>query len=263
MINFVCLAPHPPLLIPKVGKDQIHAVSQTVKSMNILSDEIPSDTETVLVISPHAPTLNGKFAVSSDNKFIGNLREFGDEDDMLEFDAASDFLKLLKKINSFNIKEISNDGINILDHASFVPLFYITKNLKIRPKLLILSYALEDLRTHFEYGKAIGEMLSKYRKKTAIIVSGDMSHRLSHDAPYSYHPNGPKFDKIIQDLLHKRDIASILNLKEDFIMSAGECGLKAICICLGILDKIKWEFYKLSYEAPFGVGYLTGEFLLL
>lgn len=262
MINFACLTPHPPLLIPKVGREQTNLIADTVKSMNILSDEIPQNTEIIVLISPHAPILTGKFAVSSNNKFIGDLREFGDNDDRLEFAPAQELLELILRISGFEMEEISNNGMNIIDHASFVPLFYLAKKIKIPPKLLILSYSFDNLQTHFEYGKALCGILENYPKKTALILSGDLSHRLSHNAPYGYHQNGPKFDKIIQKFLKDRDTASILNLTDDFTSDAAECGLKAICIGLGILDKIKWEFYKLSYEAPFGVGYLTGEFLL-
>jgi len=50
-------------------------------------------------------------------------------------------------------------------------------------------------------------------------------------------------------------------MNEKLISDAGECGLKSIAILLGILEGIKYEPQILSYEGPFGVGYLTAEFI--
>ena len=40
---------------------------------------------------------------------------------------------------------------------------------------------------------------------------------------------------------------------------AGECGLRSIVIMLGIVSTLDWKVKILSYEAPFGVGYLVAE----
>ena len=55
----------------------------------------------------------------------------------------------------------------------------------------------------------------------------------------------------------KKDIKGILNLDLDFVEAAGECGLRSILILLGALDGLNWKPEILSYEAPFGVGYLV------
>ena len=51
-------------------------------------------------------------------------------------------------------------------------------------------------------------------------------------------------------------------MKHDLIAEAGECGLKSIVILLGILDGINYKPRLLSYEGPFGVGYLVMQFEL-
>lgn len=45
---------------------------------------------------------------------------------------------------------------------------------------------------------------------------------------------------------------------------AGECGLRSFSFLLGILEesKINWKPEVLSYEGPFGVGYLVANFRL-
>ncbi|PIZ48331.1 hypothetical protein COY29_03960, partial [Candidatus Woesebacteria bacterium CG_4_10_14_0_2_um_filter_39_14] len=95
----------------------------------------------------------------------------------------------------------------------------------------------------------------------AWIASGDMSHRLKEDGPYGFHPSGPQFDQEFIRLLKNKDIRGILNLNPRLIEEAGECGLRSFSMLLGALtaDKTDWQPEILSYEGPFGVGYLVAK----
>ena len=99
--------------------------------------------------------------------------------------------------------------------------------------------------------------------KVALIASGDLSHCLKEDGPYGFHPDGPKFDKELIESLKNKDIENILKL-DDKYPGAGECGLRSFCFLLGILEesKINYRPEILSYEGPFGVGYLVANFQL-
>ena len=73
---------------------------------------------------------------------------------------------------------------------------------------------------------------------------------------------GKKFDKKLIEYLTKAKTAEILKMDREFIAEAGECGLKSIMILLGILNNINFLPQLLSYETPFGVGYLVMNFKL-
>ena len=67
-------------------------------------------------------------------------------------------------------------------------------------------------------------------------------------------------DKKLIELLKKNDIRGILNMDENLIEQAGECGYRSIVVLLGAISEFKisdLEFQILSYEGPFGVGYLV------
>ncbi|GAI58233.1 unnamed protein product, partial [marine sediment metagenome] len=51
---------------------------------------------------------------------------------------------------------------------------------------------------------------------------------------------------------------------DDMFPEAGECGLRSFCFLLGILEAsgIAWQPEILSYQGPFGVGYLVANFKL-
>ena len=140
-----------------------------------------------------------------------------------------------------------------------VPLHFLVKN---NQKIKIKTY-LTDLsspKVHFQKGQEIIKNLPQ-NKKIAWIASGDMSHKLKEDGPYGFHPSGPKFDQEFIKLLKNKDLMGILNLPERLVEEAGECGLRSFVMALGALEsnRSEWQPKILSYENPFGVGYLTAE----
>jgi aromatic ring-opening dioxygenase LigB subunit len=143
-----------------------------------------------------------------------------------------------------------------------VPLHFLAKDVRgIEIKAHLTDSS--SPQVHFNRGKELIKNLG-YIKKLAWIASGDMSHRLKKDGPYGLHPSGPKFDREFIKRLKKKDVPGILNLNPRLAEEAGECGLRSFCMLLGALEeaKIKWRPEVLSYEGPFGVGYLVADFKL-
>ena len=143
-----------------------------------------------------------------------------------------------------------------------VPLFFLAKDFK--GKIGTYLIGLESPQFYFEKGKKVYQsQIAKSKSQIALIASGDMSHCLKEDGPYGFHPDGPKFDKEFIDALKKKDIEKILKLDEMY-PDAGECGLRSFCFLLGILKAsgLNWQPEILSYEGPFGVGYLVANFKL-
>jgi len=90
-----------------------------------------------------------------------------------------------------------------------------------------------------------------------------MSHCLKIDGPYGFHPDGPKYDQTLAEALKNKDLATILQLDELY-PEAGECGLRSFSFILGILEAagLNYQPEILSYEGPFGVGYLVANIKL-
>ena len=99
-------------------------------------------------------------------------------------------------------------------------------------------------------------------KRIAVIASGDLSHALNNDSPAGFQSAGPEFDKKIQELLEHHNLAGMLQLKQQFVRDAAECGFRSFLILMGILQGINYTYKSHAYESPFGVGYLTANFVL-
>jgi len=164
------------------------------------------------------------------------------------------------------LKEKKPDSIIISaphpDWGFNVPLFFLAKDFKGEIETVLIG--LESPNFYFEEGKKFYQSkILNLKSKIALIASGDLSHCLKEDGPYGFNPDGPKFDKTLIEALKKKDIETIFKLDELY-PEAGECGLRSFCFLLGILEEseINYQPEILSYEGPFGVGYLVANFKL-
>jgi len=194
-------------------------------------------------LSPHPPLL---------------LPDIGSPEDRKKVKKTIESLEFLGK----KLKEAKPDKIIISsphpDWGFNVPLYFLAKDFKREIKTFLTD--LESPASWFQKGKEVYKNLDK-DNKLALIASGDMSHCLKADGPYGFQPDGPKFDKELIRALEEKDTGKILEL-EELYPKASECGLRSFSFILGILEqaKINWKAKILSYEAPFGVGYLVANF---
>ena len=261
---FASISPHPPLIIPTIGKpEDLKLVASTIKGMEKLSEIFrDSGAETLVLISPHGPLQFDQFTINQSPSFEGNLHNFGDFETEFIFRNDRELIKAIEK-NCKNQKiPVRMLDLLELDHGSLVPLYFLSQKSQRDFKLVQLAFSFLDFQTHFNFGKIIKEVTQQESKKIGLVASGDLSHRLLPDAPGGYSPEGKKFDKKLMSLIEKKDIKGILNLHPDFVEAAGECGLRSVLILLGTLEGLNWKPEILSYEGPFGVGYMVANFKL-
>jgi len=102
-------------------------------------------------------------------------------------------------------------------------------------------------------------LISKKTSSIGLIASGDLSHRLPN-AGSNANPFGQEFDEKLIEALKNRKTREVLSFDEELVEEASECGYRSILILLGALSGKKYKTEVLSYEAPFGVGYLVANF---
>jgi len=258
---YAAITPHPPILIPSIGKDNLSQLEKTQKSFLELEGNLyTSKAETLIIISPHGHCQEDAFTMNLNPKFEINFEEFGDFTSKLNLEGdVGNAYKIREHLETrAPLQLISQEK---LDHGCGVPLYLLTKNIP-KLKIIPLYYSNLTLEAHFNFGKLMQREIQVNKDRIAVVASGDLSHRLSKNAPAGYSPKGSKFDNKLIELLQNKKTQSILGMNEKLINEAGECGLRSIIILLGIMNGIEYKPEKLSYEGPFGVGYLSMNFKL-
>ncbi|MFA5021965.1 MAG: AmmeMemoRadiSam system protein B [Patescibacteria group bacterium] len=263
-IVFAASVPHPPVLIPEIGKDNLKKLKKTQEGFEKLEQDFyASKPESILIISPHGKILPDAFNINLSADYKANFKEFGDFG--LELEFKSDYLAIQK----IRAADETNQTIPIvltseteIDHGFSIPLYFLTQHLKNIP-IIPITYSTLDYKQHFAFGQFLHRQLSKIDKRFAVLASGDLSHKLTKDAPGGYSPQGKEFDQKLIELLQKKDFSGVLNIDAELIKAAGECGLRSIITLLGIIESLNITPEVLSYEGPFGVGYLVCNFKLI
>ncbi|MGE5329594.1 MAG: AmmeMemoRadiSam system protein B [Deltaproteobacteria bacterium] len=264
--------PHPPIIIPEIGRGEENGASNTVEACKRAAKDLKSkNPDTLLVITPHGPAFKDAVAISTDEKLLGSFARFGSPDVSLELENNQELVDKIAgyasqagiPVVSLNTETVSRFKINKnLDHGALVPLYYISRELKdfkiVHICMGFLSY--EEL---YEFGVCIKKAIEALEGNVAVIASGDLSHRLTPDAPCGYSPQGKEFDKKLVGLLAEARFDDVMKIDEALIETAGECGMRPFVIMFGCLEGCNVSSQIFSYEGPFGVGYCVAEFNLV
>lgn len=258
-IVFGCIVPHPPLLVPDIGRGQEQAISSTIHALESLTEKLAeAHPDTVVIVSPHGHSLPDAMGVATCQEITGNLRSWGSHTPDFHFTNEPRFVEaLMREAESASIplRSIGHKSYD-LDHGVLAPMYFLANGVKGVP-LVPLTFSWLSPQEHYGFGQAVARAAEKSGRKVAFIASGDLSHRLIPEAPAGYDPQGQVFDSSLVEAVKAWDTLSVLDLDFELVERAGECGLRSILILMGALSALKVEPEVLSYEGPFGVGYLV------
>ncbi|WP_018249321.1 AmmeMemoRadiSam system protein A [Orenia marismortui] len=268
-VVFAALSPHPPVLIPEIGTEELAYINKTKSSMQKVANQIKKiDPDMIVTISPHGPVFSDAISILSSKELIGDFANFGRSDIKLKYELEEKFTsKLAVAANSQDIVTARIDKATArklevkmeLDHGVLVPMYYLEKA-GIHKPLVPITIGMLSYEELYTFGKIIQLVAENLDYKVAIIASGDLSHRLTSDAPGGFNPKGEVFDNKLVKNLDNMEFEKIFDLDKSLITQAGECGLRPIMIMLGALDRLDVDGGVLSYEGPFGVGYAVANY---
>jgi MEMO1 family protein len=257
-VVFVGIAPHPPLLVPAVGKEKVAQVQDSVNALNTFASQlIKTNPDTVVIISPHSPTSAKEFGAFSNKILIGDFRQFANKQVSLSFPNDLELLKELAnttKENKIPFSPFPNEYL--LDHGVLVPMYYLHQA-GWQGQVLALSFSTLSIESHIRFGETCHQAAKKLGRKIAFVASADLSHYLSLNGPYHFEPVAHLFDKQICEAIEQGNLSSIINVDQSLRYKAGECGYRSILVAIGVAGKENLSTKLLSYECPFGVGYMT------
>lgn len=254
--------PHPPLIVPAVGKGQEATIQATIDAYEEVARRVEEHRpDTIIVTSPHAPLFSDGFFISNAEHVVGGLEMFGAENSVIEATGDPDLAELIASLaNQANIPigmGSSYDGP--LDHATYIPLYFLRDFL---PYTTVVRVGLSGLsgRDHRMIGRCLELAANILERRVVLIASGDLSHVLKADGPYGFNAAGPQFDQAITSIFKSGALDDLYAFDDLFCEEAAECGLRSFQIMAGALAGSDHTSELLSYEGPFGVGYAVACF---
>ena len=258
-IVFSGIVPHPPIMVPEVGRDAISEVRNSIAAMAELTGRvIASGAESVIVISPHAPLSPDSFVAYSSKSLRGDFANFRAAGTTIEFALDEQLLSALENAARDNGFEILPLKDYELDHGTAVPLYFLDRN-GWQGKVVALGYSFLGSEAHLKFGECIRDAVDSLNRPVAFLASGDLSHRLKPDAPAGYDPSAHLFDEQVIAALNRDKPRDISEIDPDLRRLAGECGYRSMLVALGLGKTLPSACEVLAYEAPFGVGYLVAQ----
>jgi MEMO1 family protein len=249
------LMPHAPILVPEIGGARGAAAEASRRAMREVAARVMNyQPQALVVISPHSPRIHGAFGLWAGERLHGSFNQFGASH--VEVDLPNDE-RLARGIaaeahahalHTWSIQDMD------LDHGALVPLWFLAEAGWSGPTVL-LSLDYPDEGGLNELGHCIAAAARTLHRRIAVIASGDMSHRLTTDAPCGFHPQAHRFDEIFINRLRAGDYHKLGNLNPMLRERAAEDAVDSTLIAVSAVDFNTHGHKVLSYEGPFGVGY--------
>jgi AmmeMemoRadiSam system protein B len=218
---------------------------------------IGAGPETVVVISPHSPLDPRSFTARRTARLSGDFGDFYAPQVSLAFDNDIDLLDAIEQAamdEGVSFRKLDRDYP--LDHGALVPLYYLHEA-GWRGPIIVICFTNRPNEDHVAFGRSIGRGAARINRRVAILASGDLSHRLIVGGPYEFEPTAHLFDEQIVEATARGDARAVIEIDQGLRERAGECGYRSIVTALGSVDCAPTSPQVLSYEGPFGVGYMV------
>jgi AmmeMemoRadiSam system protein B len=256
---FVCVAPHPPIMVPEVGGARVAEVRASVNAMRDLTERIKScGAETIVLVSPHAPLERSAFVAYGGARLRGDFANFNAPQTIVEAPIDEELLQAIQHAaaeESYAVKLLRSQK---LDHGTAVPLYFLLRN-GWAGRVVALGYSFLPDEDHVRFGECVRRAVELTNRPAAFVASGDLSHRLKPGAPAGFDPEARRFDEQVVAAFRANAPAQVPRIAQELRRRAGECGYRSMLVALGATSGVEPECEVISYEAPFGVGYLVAQ----
>ena len=256
------LTPHPPVLLPEVGRGREREIAATGRAMEQAAREVARWNPDVLIVSsPHTILYGDYFHIAPGTGASGSMAAFGAPQVRMDvtYDAALRD-EVIRRAGAAGL-EAGTLGQRdpALDHGVLIPLYYLRKAGVTCP-ILRMGLSGFSALDHYRLGQCVAEAAEALGRRAVFVASGDLSHKLKADGPYGFAPEGPVFDEAVTKAMAAGDFLSFLTMDAGLCSRAAECGLRSFQMMAGALDGLAVSPRLLSHEGTFGVGYAVALF---
>ena len=249
--------PHPPLIIPAVGRGKERGIARTVAACEEVARRVSAlAPDTIVISSPHTTLYRDYFHVSPGPGAKGSFAAYGAPEAAYEVTYDEELVREL-------VREAQGEGLSLgtdyereprLDHATMIAVHFVEQHLK---EFKVVRIGLSGMapKEHYLVGRCVQRAAEALGRRVVYLASGDLSHKLLATGPYGFAPEGPVFDERVCHDLASGDLCDLLAIDASVAERAAECGLRSFQMMVGALDHTRVATELLSHEGPFGVGY--------
>ncbi len=251
------LVPHPPIILPTVGRGREREVQATIDAYRAAAERAAAwEPEALIVTSPHAVLYADYFHISPGTGAAGDMSSFGAPRTRLSVSYDTSLREeIIRQAEAAGIRAGTlGEKDPALDHGTFLPLYFLREAGVTCPIVRIGLSGFSPLE-HYRLGQCIAKAADKLGRRAVFVASGDLSHKLRRDGPYGFAPEGPAFDEQVTAAMASGDFLQFLTMDPGLCERAAECGLRSFQIMAGALDGLAVAPELLSHEGNFGVGY--------
>jgi aromatic ring-opening dioxygenase LigB subunit len=260
---YACIAPHGGEIIPELAsKSMLPRFEQTRRAMRTIAHKIiQARYQTIVLASPHNLRLMAKIAVVTAENASGELQGSSKRSVSLHARCDIEFAEKLVQESlrerlpvvgaNYGTSEGSSSDMK-MDWGTMIPLWFVLKNKKIRPKIVIVTPSREiPLRTNFRFGRLLGRLIREDRSKRFVfIASADQAHTHSRSGPYGFNAAASKYDRLVLDAIGKNNLKQLLRVDPHFVELAKPDSLWQMIILAGLAEVIPLRSKLLSYQVP-------------
>jgi AmmeMemoRadiSam system protein B len=211
-----------------------------------------------VIVSPHSPFLPEAFGVWEGKTLKGSMERFQAPDVTLTVKVSTELAEAIVDVAGrmeLPIGRLREDWE--LDRGVTVPSIFMIKTDETNVVPVAISMLGWD--EHWLFGTSIAKAAEQVGGETVLIASSNMSHRITTDAPHGYSASGAEFDGLVRDAFTNGRLRELLDIPQDLCREASECGFSPLLVLGGAFDGRPTKGRILSYEAPFGIGYLVAD----
>ncbi|MBR0444915.1 MAG: AmmeMemoRadiSam system protein A [Clostridia bacterium] len=251
------MVPHPPMIVPEIGKGSEREIPETIRAYERVADEVARlEPDTLIITSPHSVMYADYFHISPGRSASGSFRQFRAPGVRFSEQYDTELVKRICELadaQDFPAGTLGERDAS-LDHGTMIPLWFIRKRYA-GGKIVRIGLSGLPLTEHYRLGQIIAQATGYTGKRAVVIASGDLSHKLQDYGPYGFAEEGPEYDRRIMDVCGRASFGELFDFSETFCEKAAECGHRSFVIMAGTLDGLNVKATELSHQDVTGVGY--------
>jgi len=253
---------HAAVVLPEVGGEPggtiVRECAATTWAMIQISELVVEHApDAVIILSPYAPRHPGSFGIASDAVVAGDFSEFSAPQVTVELPAArAAGTSIAAQAQRCSVR-CQLRRLGLADHGTLVPLHFLTRAGWHGPTLRMALPYYPDVRTCEAMGRAVAAAAADSGQRWVFVASGDLSHRLQPGAPASFHPRAHEFDEAVVQAVREGHYRRAVTIDPGLRQLAAEDVIDTLAVAVAATGFCAQGRVVLSYESPFGVGYLV------